>query len=252
MATINNAKEAAAAGPGRHRVSGADGLYLNVGENGGASWFFRYSVKTDGKLKRREMGLGSRVSVSIDEARQKAKKLDVQHGDGHDPLEAQQQTRAVAKAQARLAAKRISFRQAANDFLETNAPTWKHRYARANWKGVIERYALPVLGDMMLEDIEPRDIAKVMTTAIEAGNTETARRLRAEIFKIIERARALEQFDADRRNPADAHTMRHAKPISSGASARTIAPSHSRRRRRSSGSSATAPPATQRSRRGSS
>jgi integrase len=210
---ISTARQAATAKPGKHRVSGADGLYLNVGVNGGGSWFFRFSVKIDGKLKRREMGLGSRVSVSIDEARQNAKKLDVQHSDGHDPLAARRQTRAAAQAAAEIAAKRITFARAADAFLEANAPTWKHRYARAHWKGTIAKYALPVLGDMMLEDIEPRDIAKVMTAAIEAGNTETGRRLRAEIFKIIERARALEQFDSNRRNPADAHTMKHARPV---------------------------------------
>jgi hypothetical protein len=153
---VSTAKEAANAKPGRHRVGGADGLYLNLGANGGGSWFFRYSATVDGKPRHREMGLGARASVSIDEARQKAKKLDVRHGDGHDPLEARRQTRRQTRAAAKAAAKRIAFRQAAHDFLETNAPTWKRRYSHANWKGVIERYALPVLGDMTLEDIEHR------------------------------------------------------------------------------------------------
>jgi integrase len=213
MGTISTAKQAAAAKPGKHRVSGADGLYLNVGASGGASWFFRYSARIDGKLKRREMGLGSRVSVSIDDARQKTKKLDVQHGDGQDPIETQLRARATAKAKREADARRITFARAADDYLEANAPTWKHQYARAHWRGTIAKYALPVLGDMMLEDVESRDIAEVMTAADSAGNTETARRLRSEIFKVIERARALRQFDRDRLNPADAYTMKHAKPM---------------------------------------
>jgi integrase len=79
-------------------------------------------------------------------------------------------------------------------------------------ESVIRRFALPVLGDLVLEDITSDDVAAAMTRA-EASGQETARRLRPEIFKVIERARVLGQFDAQRLNPANAHTMRHAKPM---------------------------------------
>jgi integrase len=78
---------------------------------------------------------------------------------------------------------------------------------------MMARYALPVLGDLALEEIEVGHVVKVMERAIGAGFKETARRLRWEIFRVIERARALEQFDRDRRNPADAHTIKHLKPL---------------------------------------
>jgi integrase len=222
VATINTAKQAAAAKPGKRRVSGADGLYLHVGANGAGSWFFRYNAgkNAEGKPIRREMGLGSRTDVDIGEARQKAKKLAVQHDDGHDPLTARRRTRAAAKAAAEIEAKKVTFRHAAASYLEANAPTWKHRYARAQWGSAMARYAFPVLGDLLLENIEVDDIVKVMNAAVAAGFKETARRLRWEIFRVIERARALGQFDAQRRNPADAHTINHARPLKRKASER--------------------------------
>jgi hypothetical protein len=47
--------------PGKHRVSNARGLYLNVGRNGAASRLFRYNAgkNVKGNPIRREMGLGS-------------------------------------------------------------------------------------------------------------------------------------------------------------------------------------------------
>jgi hypothetical protein len=136
MGTISTAKQATAAESGRHKVNGADGLYLNVGANGSGSWFFRYNAgrNAEGKPIRREMGLGARADISLDEARQKAKKLAVQHGDGQDPIEALQQTRATARKKREASARRITFARAAGAFLDANAPTWKHPYARQQWK----------------------------------------------------------------------------------------------------------------------
>jgi integrase len=214
MATIRTAKQAEAAKPGRHRVEGADGLYLSVRANGGGSWIFRYNAgkNAEGKPIRREMGLGSRIDIAIDDARQRAKKLAVQHDEGQDPIEARQQARATAKKKREASARRVTFERAASSYLDANAPTWKHRYARAAWQSVVRRYALPVLGGLVLDNITSDDVAAAMTQA-EAAGEETARRLRPEIFKVIERARALGQFDAQRLNPANAHTMRHAKPM---------------------------------------
>lgn len=57
--------------PGLHAVGGAPGLYLWVSENQGRSWILRVKIGA----KRREIGLGSFPSVSLADARDKAREM---------------------------------------------------------------------------------------------------------------------------------------------------------------------------------
>jgi hypothetical protein len=63
--------------PGKHRVSNARGLYLNVGRNGGAPCLFRYNAgkNVKGNPIHRKMGLSARTDVTIDDDRKKARPL---------------------------------------------------------------------------------------------------------------------------------------------------------------------------------
>jgi hypothetical protein len=70
--------------PGRHNDGG--GLYLNVSKQGSRSWVFMF--KLDGN-KRREMGLGSLTTVSLADAREKARGLRSTIANGIDPLQPQ-------------------------------------------------------------------------------------------------------------------------------------------------------------------
>ena len=59
--------------PGRHAVGGVSGLALKVTNNGGRSWALRTHV--DGK--RREFGLGPAPTITLAQARKRARiKLD--------------------------------------------------------------------------------------------------------------------------------------------------------------------------------
>lgn len=58
---IKNAK------PGYH--SDGSGLYLQVTKSGSKSWIFRYQIKG----RRREMGLGSAIGISVADARADAR-----------------------------------------------------------------------------------------------------------------------------------------------------------------------------------
>ncbi len=77
---------------GMHAVGDPAGLYLCV-TGGGRSWILRYSF--DGR--RRDLGLGSYMDLSLAEAREKARenrKLVLQ---GIDPIEAKREQREEAQ-----------------------------------------------------------------------------------------------------------------------------------------------------------
>jgi hypothetical protein len=77
------------------------------------------------------MGLGSLDNVKLADARRQANELAVQRASGRDPIETRRRERADNLAQARAEAKKVTFAQAAQSYLEAHGPSWKHRYARA-------------------------------------------------------------------------------------------------------------------------
>jgi integrase len=205
---INSAAQARSAKPGVYRVSGAGGLYLRKGENGSGSWVYRYSLGG----KRREMGLGTIADVSLDAARAQAAKRALERNDDRDPIDLREQRRAETAAKARIEAKKTSFAQAAASYLAAHGPSWKHRYARAAWWGPIRDYALPVIGDLLLDDIQIEHVVAAMQAAERAGGKETPRRVRARIEAVLDTAVAKGQRDAARLNPAGAKLIAKVHP----------------------------------------
>jgi integrase len=208
MRTINTASQVATAEPGVHRVGGATGLYLKKSANGG-SWVWRYRL--DGA--RRWMGLGSTDKVSLAGARRQAQELRLKRDKGVDPIGARKRERAEIIARERAEAKKTTFAQAAQSYLEAHGPSWKHRYARAIWWNPVRDYALPIIGDLLLDDIRVEHVVAVMRGAEKAGVKETARRVRARIERVLNAAGALGHRDLTRQNPADAKLIAHAHPL---------------------------------------
>jgi integrase len=208
MKAINSAAQVKSAKPGAYRVNGAGGLYLRKGENGSGSWVYRYSL--DGK--RREMGLGTIADVSLDEARAKAAKRALERNDDHDPIDLREKRRAEAAAKAQRETKKSTFAQAAEAYLAAHGPSWRHRYSRASWWGPVRDYALPVIGDLLLDDIQIEHVVAVMQSAERAGAKETARRMRARIEAVLDTAVATGRRDATRLNPAGASLIAKVYP----------------------------------------
>ena len=70
---------------GVHAVGGAPGLYLQIIGNS-RSWIFRATIAG----QRRKMGLGSFPTVSLADAREKARELHKQISNGVNPVEKRQ------------------------------------------------------------------------------------------------------------------------------------------------------------------
>jgi integrase len=218
---IGGATQVTAAEPGVHKVTNAPGLYLRRSATAG-SWIFRYragavqGIKKDGSVglieKKREMGLGSAIgpgAVTLADARKKAITHRRQVDDGADPLAVQEQARIEAEAEARREARKVTFVQAANAYVDEYAPGWKHRHARANWHNPVKRYVYPVIGDMLLDDIKVADVRKALDAAKNVPGI--ANRLRQYIGLVLDDAAEKGLRDEDLPNPADARRHRSLK-----------------------------------------
>jgi integrase len=205
---IGSAAQVAAARPGVHRIADATGLYLKKGSSGAGSYFYRYRLGGE----RLVMGLGSADKVKLAEAKTMARELSAQRDKGIDPAAQRAKERAEALAQAQAEEKRVSFSQAAASFLKAHGPSWKGRYARAQWWNPVRDYALPIIGDLLLDDIRVEHVVTVIKKAEKAGAKETARRLRARIESVLNAAGALGQRDLTRQNPADTKLISYAHP----------------------------------------
>jgi hypothetical protein len=114
------------AAPGRY--SDGLGLWLQVtksesGDGVTKAWLFRYMRHG----RARQMGLGPLHTVSLAEARQRAKAARQVLLDGEDPIELKRKKRDEARAES---AERMLFRDAAQRFLDLHQAEWKNEKLR--------------------------------------------------------------------------------------------------------------------------
>jgi integrase len=188
---LSDRKVAALSKPGYYG-DGA-GLWLNVRREGSKSWSFRYMIAG----KPRYLGLGPVHSVSLSEARRRAREARQLVLDGRDPIDEKRRA-AAALAVERL--KTMTFRDAVNQFLRTpKIEGFRNDKHRAQWRSTLERYAFPVIGDLPLQEI---DTAIVLRTLLPVWKStpETGSRLRGRIERVFEWARPLGLFTGE--NPA--------------------------------------------------
>jgi integrase len=159
------------------------GLYLQVSGTSGRSWIFRYQHN---KGKRRDMGLGPVYLVGLAEARRLALECRRLLFEGIDPLERKRSGRVTAALEA---AKAISFREAAEQYIAAHKAGWRSPKSLQQWQGSLRDYAFPVLGNLPVQAI---DVGPVMM-AIEpiwAIKPETASRVRGRIESVLDWATA--------------------------------------------------------------
>jgi integrase len=211
--TIRTAAQAAAAGPGKHKISGAVGLYLRKTSdkrNGGA-WVYRFWFGG----KRLEMGLGSLTDVSLADARDEVLRMRLNRRAGLNPIALKRATKGDAAARgeaAALAASQWTFAQAAESYLKAHSPSWKHPRARQVWFSPIKKYAYPVIGRMPLDLIRVQHVDAVMTAAVEGGAPQVAPRIRLRIEQILNAAAALGKRNAELPNPANVKLVKAVRP----------------------------------------
>jgi integrase len=168
--------------PGRWSVGGVDGLALQVTGSSARSWVLRVQVAG----KQREMGLGSFPSVTLAEAREKARAFRLQIDSGVDPIA--KRLAAISAAAAERSTLK-TFAKTAEAYIEQHEKSWKNAKHAAQWAATLKAYANPVLGDMLVRDITPSHVIQAIEP-IWATKTETASRVRSRIELVLDFAAA--------------------------------------------------------------
>ncbi len=161
------------------------GLYLNVGPTGGKSWLFRFMLNGIA----REMGLGPVHTIGLAEARERATAARKLRLDGIDPLEARRAAKASRAAEkAAEAAALVTFRKAAEGYIETNKAAWRNAKHAWQWTATLEAHVYPVIGDVPVSAVSTGHVTRILTP-IWTTKAETAARVRGRIETVLDYAK---------------------------------------------------------------
>jgi integrase len=165
-------------------LSDGGNLYLQctLGHEGHVrrSWVFRYEI--DGK--RHEAGLGGLHTVSLAEARAKARSLRQQLLDGVDPVEAKRKQKQQRVAER---ARTITFKAVADAYLDLHLDSFRNAKHRQQWRSTLDRFVHPVIGGMAVADVDSPSILKIIQP-LWATKAATAGRVRGRIERILDYA----------------------------------------------------------------
>lgn len=178
--------------PGNHAVGGVTGLYLYVNEAQGRSWVLRITVAG----KRKHLGLGGYPSVTLAQARDKAREARELVVKGVDPI---QERKAAASALRAQQATRRTFEEVASAFVTFQEAAWKNAKHRKQWSSTLEAYAHPIIGRLPVDEITEQHVISVLEP-IWSQKNETASRLRGRIESVLDWARVRGHRDGE--NPA--------------------------------------------------
>lgn len=153
--------------PGRY--TDKNGLMLAVSSSGAKRWMQRIVILGH----RRDLGLGSYPLISLKEAREKAEQNRKMARSGGDPLAEKRRENEIP-----------TFEVAAERYLDEVLPKNRNKKHIKQWGSTLRTYAYPVLGKMKVNTIQTSDVERVLRPIWET-KTETARRLRARIEKVM-------------------------------------------------------------------
>lgn len=169
-----------------HAVGGVSGLLLQCRppadgkSTGSRSWLLRTMVGS----KRRMIGLGGYPDVTLAQARERAREAKDKIRQGIDPVTEKKALRSALIAEQ---GKSVTFRDLAQEYIAKKAKEYKTVKQVQKLTTQLERYAFPVIGDMVLTDIERAHIVKMIEPIWETKN-ETAARVRLNTERILDLA----------------------------------------------------------------
>ncbi|MGQ5216029.1 tyrosine-type recombinase/integrase [Brucella abortus] len=165
MRAINrlSARAATTLGPGKHN-DGA-GLWLHKRPDGGGQWILRVTIHG----RRREMGLGSALEVSLKEAREASEKWRAMVRSNIDPIKERERQKREASRNLHL------LKDVAIDAFESRKAELKGDGDAGRWFSPLEHHILPKLGKVPVADIDQKDIRDTLAP-IWHSKAETARK----------------------------------------------------------------------------
>jgi integrase len=209
--TASTETKVRAAEPGVYRVMGARRLYLKKTARDRGSYFLRYRANGE----RHDMGLGSIYDVSLADARTRAEELSVKLSKKTDLIAERELERAATREKAEEEAREAAtptVEAAVMAYVEANAPSWRHHYARTNWLNPIKTYALPLIGHLKVDAVQSRDILTVVKAMDDKGVSVLAGKVRSHLRTMFDYFAAHGLRDAALSNPADARVISAGRP----------------------------------------
>jgi integrase len=166
--------------PGLFFDGGGLALQVTIAKDGKSrsrSWLFRWARGT----RTRSMGLGSCITVSLSEAREAALQCRKLLHAGVDPI-----AHRDAERSARIAANatRMTFEQAAMNYIAAHRSTWRNQQHAAEWPTSLRRYIFPTLGKIDVRQIDTPLVVRSLEKVWKERQV-TATRLRGRIESVL-------------------------------------------------------------------
>lgn len=158
-------------------VGGVAGLYLQLAPKGGRTWILRMLVGG----RRRDIGLGGFPTVTLAQARDKAREARDKVERGIDPVEERKSAKARLIEARR---KGMLFSDAVDKALAAKLDAFRNEKHRAQWRSTLDRYALPEIGALPVNEVDTAAVLRCLQP-IWATKTETASRLRGRIEAVL-------------------------------------------------------------------
>lgn len=158
-------------------VGGVAGLYLQLTPKGGKSWILRMLIGGS----RRDIGLGGYPTVTLSQAREKAREARDKVERGIDPVEERKAARARLIEARR---KGMLFSEAVDKALAAKLDAFRNEKHRAQWRSTLDNYAIPEIGALPVGEIDTAAVLRCLQP-IWATKTETATRLRGRIEAVL-------------------------------------------------------------------
>jgi len=153
------------------------GLWLQISKSGTKSWVFRFKLNR----RAREMGLGPLHTITLAEARKKARDARKLVLDGIDPIErkqAEKVTQALAMARSK------TFDDCARAYIDSHKAGWRNAKHGDQWTNTLNTYAGPVFGSLPVAEIDTSLVMRCLES-MWTEKPETASRLRGRIEAVL-------------------------------------------------------------------
>jgi integrase len=131
------------------------------------------------------MGLGPLSLYGLAEARAKALDARRKRHEGIDPIQARRAERARQRLDA---AKAVTFKQCAENYIASHRAGWRNEKHEYQWTATLQSYAYPVIGTLPVQAVDTTLMLKVLEP-IWTTKSETASRVRQRIENILDFAK---------------------------------------------------------------
>jgi integrase len=196
-AQVKNAK------PGTYADGGGLWLRVKPAADGtpSRSWVFRYARHGC----EHNVGLGPVHTIGLAEARDAAADARKLLLVGEDPL-AHKRTRLAAQRVA--AVPTVTFRQAAQRYIDSHEAGWTPGHSRA-WRDTLNHFVHPAIGHFLVQDVDTPAVLRALHPIWE-HKTATANRVRGRIEAVLNSCKARGEVSGD--NPAAWSVLKHLLP----------------------------------------